>query len=805
MSTIDFDLVDVPVEFKKITPDDFNNEFYKSTIEFINPDSETGFIYDELMPILKKGIDIQNTVVINAGTGQGKSKCIIDIVSEYVTKDEYIVVFALPFNNLIEQYFNQCRKIIDESQIFNLLSINENDVLNKENELKSVFDVNDDDEFLRTPSPKEYKIHIVTVNALLANAGEDAIFQANKKHKHFEDLIKTCTIKKKKIVLIFDEIHDSIYNFQEDLIFKLWKFKNVIHKNYIISATFNESSKEIIKYLSEFTERKIQIIESNRLILDNKQGNLHLVLHQDDTQIIENPFLKGIFKNFILDNKTFDVVVYAKSQLEKLKKKDYFGLPHNLKLNFCYSDIFKPEIIRKYDPLKTNIGTNFSTGINIEKPNHNLVIILPPRTNIKFFKNKGIFTSGYISLIQSIARLRIKGDIYIVMSEPNGIIEKSLPHGIEKNNKIAKIFDEYKSFQSTEYSNINSQKIELQNLFSGYINQFSDAIKNISTVDREGMNILNYQKKEQFILNKGENYLKNMFFGGDLSTYMFYISITNQLSNCKLKSIYYNSEINFNTETLSEKIKEHYLEYATSPYNENPDVTNLSVLSGNEIFLYINTYLNKRKIYIDSELVDKNEIQSIKLNYLLNVLTLGGFSFDYSMKNQKDYCKALYFKSCLNETILNDYTGSNEKMVFYFNHYKKWISLIEIINTCIEKKFEKTLLSKKPNQSFNNKFLELDMFNELKKFIEFDDIVKLNIFPFKDTFSKIKEIEKGINNFYKLLVETFFDVNEQDFQSSSEKGIRYYIINKSFSKETFIQKYYTNMLFSNTATVEDFF
>ena len=40
------------------------------------------------------------------------------------------------------------------------------------------------------------------------------------------------------------------------------ELENVLHKNFIISATFSEASKVVIEYLAEPTDRKIQIIES---------------------------------------------------------------------------------------------------------------------------------------------------------------------------------------------------------------------------------------------------------------------------------------------------------------------------------------------------------------------------------------------------------------------------------------------------------------------------------------------------------------------------------------------------------------
>ena len=84
-------------------------------------------------------------------------------------------------------------------------------------------------------------------------------------------MISNCKAQNKKVVFIYDEIHDTIHNFRQELIFNLWKWKNVIHKNFVISATFNEASKIVIEYLAELTDRKIQIIESERVRNPEKQ------------------------------------------------------------------------------------------------------------------------------------------------------------------------------------------------------------------------------------------------------------------------------------------------------------------------------------------------------------------------------------------------------------------------------------------------------------------------------------------------------------------------------------------------------
>ncbi|AWM14213.1 hypothetical protein DI487_10350 [Flavobacterium sediminis] len=802
MSTIDFDLVNVPVEYKKINVEDFDSNYYNSTKECISPNAETGYISEELMPILIRDLDVKNTTVINAGTGQGKSKCIIDIVSEYSNKEDYIVVFALPYNNLIEQYYNDCKSVIDENKIFSLLNIDKSKPATE-----FVFGAINDEEIINNSKNKQFKIHILTVYALLENPGDDALFQSNKRKKYFNDLIKYCETHNKKIVLIFDELHDSIHTFKEEYIFNLWRFKNVIYKNYVISATFNESSKEIIKYLSEFTTNNIHIIESERVIIPEKQGSLHLILHQENNDITENNELKKLFRKLLHENKKFDVIVYSKSQLKKMQKNNYFNVIDRKILNFCYNDIFNPNFVRKYNKSKINIGTNFSTGINITKENHSLFILLPPRTNIKYFNNKGVFTSGYVSILQAIARLRVKGDIYIVMSEPLEVLENSLPSFIENKTIIKNIFQKYQTLGSVEYSDINNQNLQLNDAYIQHTYNIRKAKKNIEKVERKGFNTLNYLRKEQFVLKKGEKYLNSTFFNGDLSTYVFFTAVTNQFSNCKLKSIYYNPDIYFESESLIEGIRYHYNITANSAFNNNLAQTNLMAYSGHQFFATFNSFLNKRKVYLDKVLIDSVKIKELKMHYLINVLTYGEFVFEESTRDYRKLIKSIYFKSCLNQVLNLSSTGAtisfeNEQLNFYYNQYKNWNELLEVINEEIINQKSKNLLNTKASSLFIQKFNELDMLNKLKRLINEDIVINLDLFPFYDTFKRFNNSLKAGQYFYELLIEIFFKVNEKKSQKLiNGKKVLHYRIEESFSKEKFQNEFYVNMLFSNSEII----
>ncbi|WP_449400501.1 DEAD/DEAH box helicase family protein [Chryseobacterium wanjuense] len=206
---------DYPIEFKQINPSDFNEHYNVDEKIQISPNDE-GYISDSLMPILEAGYEVQNTIVINAGVGQGKSKSVIDLAVKYANDDNYLVIVAVPFNNLIHQYIEDFSNHTDKDKVFNIQELPLIKFSREEN--NSDFNAND------------YNIHIMTVNALLGNGGEWQGLQAKKRIKYFEKLVSACR-DGKQLVIIFDEIHDSIYNFKEENIFNLWKFQGFVHKD----------------------------------------------------------------------------------------------------------------------------------------------------------------------------------------------------------------------------------------------------------------------------------------------------------------------------------------------------------------------------------------------------------------------------------------------------------------------------------------------------------------------------------------------------------------------------------------------
>src|SRR5690606_16667442 len=106
---------DFPIEYKQINPEDFPH-FETSDKVIIAPNNQ-GYIKDALLEKIE--LEESNTVLINAGVGQGKTHAIIDIVKQYFDMQEYVIFIASPFVSLVEQYYRDIlEKGIDEASVF---------------------------------------------------------------------------------------------------------------------------------------------------------------------------------------------------------------------------------------------------------------------------------------------------------------------------------------------------------------------------------------------------------------------------------------------------------------------------------------------------------------------------------------------------------------------------------------------------------------------------------------------------------------------------------------------------------------
>lgn len=783
----------IEVEFKKINIDDFDEKYYKVDKETIRPNKQ-GYLSDSLKPILNKDFATNNTTVINAGVGQGKSQTIMDKVLDYSTNKDYVVIIAVPYNSLIEQYEKDCiARGIKNNKIFNLTHIEEYYFLKKDENFNR-YDINlfdDENDVFRNNSIADFNVHIMTINALLGNSGDNHIHPSNIRNDYFGQLINYCSTKNKKLIVIFDEIHDAINNFKEIYIYHLWNFKGLIHKIFIISATFNEASKEVIKYLSEFTDKKILIIESERTIVSEKQSRLNIIFN-DYQKISNNSFFKELIERLLREKesnneKVFDIIVYSKTQIQQLLKTPSFSLIKK-ELNLCYNDVFDfdNDNNKNYNHHNgiINIGTNFTTGVNIKKKEHTYIIVLPKRLNIPFVDNRGVFKNGVNTIIQTLARQRLPGDIFIIMPTPFHLNIKNLPYTSEIKSQLSTIFNKFSEGKQIEYSDINSERKSLSDAYEKLIALNKKAIKEIEKSNRVGMNSLVYPSKERFILDKGELFLSHRFFDGDLSTYTFFAAITNQFLNCKINMIYRDNKIILDKDNLTEFLTDMYNDYASRyvPGLDDyyVDEKYSAYYSEYHIFNKLFDTIPKKEIYFEEGETKATpaEITLIKRSLLMLVVTHGNKNIieNYSPIALGKALSKIYFKSSvkfseitLNEknkqfftkTSYGDEFEISKKHVQVITHYQKWKLFIDIIENDIFVHKRQKLLSKSPSNIFSEKF-RLEKFDtKIEEIFILDPIINENIIPFRDSYSKSNKKDEF---FYSLLVESFFDKHSKDSQ-----------------------------------------
>ena len=790
---------DTPIEFKQINPSDFNEHYIVDEKIIIEPD-DNGYISEAIKPYFDEEFEISKTVVINSGVGQGKSYCVNHMVADFALDSKYIVIVAVPFNNLIKQYYNDISAIYNPQRIFNFLNIDKTYI--DKPIITNIFEGDEDN--LREFDPCDYSVHIMTVNALLGNAGE-SINQKHNKKIYFEKIRKYCEEKNKKLVIFFDEIHDSIHNFEEEYLYKLWNFQGLVHKIFVVSATFNESSKEVIKYLSEFTENKIQIIESSRKRYLEKQSRLHINFYSGYNIEHESNLIR-LISNLSREDKPFDIMVYSKNLIKKFltnpigKKKtsvSHFLFPIIDRINRCYYDSFdKKNANKKYNPYHEiiNIGTNFSTGININKLNHHFIIIFPKDVNIEYFDNKGVFTNGANTVIQALARQRKKGDIHIFLPTPLMIEKESLPYDDFKNSIIESAFKDVvfaEEKRTIKYTNINSQDKILDEKYKSLYSNVSKAREMINSRNRVGMNRLFYPTKEIFIMKKGERHLVNNFFGGDLSSYIYWSAITNQFLNCRLESIVSNDKIHLSSQNFGNEVKEIFttelnsiaklwnpLDFLSEIENDNIEFShNLFPL---EIYNYFESFFFRNyQLMIDGNKPTLQQNDKIKLE-IIKLITN-----DVESTKQSIYYN--YLKSCicftnqlnLDEVPENFISDNDLQIIKYF---KEWYCFFELMETHKQKSRKNYFLPTKPFEEFSNLFDSLNIKDKILFILSNDRFLSSNIFPMKDTFSKYKTEKQLLKGFYTLLVNILYD-GKLKSTSINKKSVNVYSLQEPIFDE----------------------
>lgn len=497
----------IPFEFKEINPSDFQGYDVGEKI-IIEPD-ENGFIYNSLNEVFD--FEINNTLVINAAVGQGKSFAVNKFAKEYyIGQGNYKVFIVVPFKSLIAQYF---KKLIE-------LEIPENEIL-------------DYQKLSEYPNKNSPTFHLITINSLLGNFGENAITQSEIKKEYLNELVSYCKENHFKSVFFIDEVHDSIKNFKELFVLNLLKWKEITHKVVVSSATYNETSKVVIKYLSDLTDHKIKIIESKRIVSEETVSNLNLMFLQ---QVQKFNFKNRKFLNLIerecAKGRKLDILTYTKSLADKLVQKESPVLKiltkYNQVPNLCTSNSST-----SFDPKLCNIGTNFKTGISIDADNSSFIIIIPPID----YNGTHIFSDGINSIIQAIARPRKKSEIYIVLPFPDGLIS---PINLENDNlsEISRIRPNFYLDYKYDYKSVNNQDLLFKSYYDEHKSNFKKERKLLKLVDRSFKPRIKFPPLEIYALEFAEKYfyMEYEIFGKNLPAYVLWAALNNQFFNCRIKT-----------------------------------------------------------------------------------------------------------------------------------------------------------------------------------------------------------------------------------------------------------------------------
>lgn len=786
----------------------------------IEPD-EQGRIYNSLIGVLN--LDESDTTIINASVGQGKTYSILKAVETYFNEhpDSYIFI-AVPYVSLVNQYFEQIVELgipIDDIYRYEWL-----DPSNPNSSLEV---------------QKSKRIHIVTVNCLLGNAGEDAVINSYIKREYLQNFsnflkgdeyiynghlaspneleslkrtnsldIKKLQINreknKKKAIFIYDEIHDAIHNFKQDNIFNLWHWADSIHKNIIVSATYNDASIPVIEYLSKLTHNRIHIIDSIKKIIRERQSELYLhfngnkLYKSDDTTILD------VVKDSLVRGKNIDILCYSKTLAEDLVKdnsevrkilEEYIE-PDDI--NLCVSELISNQrnvrgysSRNRYNKYKANIGTTFKTGVSIEKENHSLIIIFPPDSTKNPFKNHyGIFSGGINDVIQALARQRIKGEIHLILPLPEAMDYSTLQGMSELQSMyFCYAYEDISeqtivgernlnSFNNTSFSDnivnykeFNTQTEIIRNKFEEYIGSIILPVITLSNNEEfKTPDLLGFR------IQKGtKTIIRDKFLGSDLSAFITYCAFTNQFINCRLAG--YNKPLKmFNGDTIERDLKKEYNNFIEEL--DNNVILDLNMRLYED---FLNYLFDGNKVYVDGNKITKGNytIKKTILKILLEIETPEYFSLDdpYIQVFGSEFNHLNYLMFVLQEIYHAKRIDNNKEFSEAINQlYELRQKLIESLHSNRDSKYLKPIEQ-------NNIFMELniDAKNLLTNLSEQYPLFLENK-TFRDVFKKSNgEIEKSLYNYLASTVGQFGKPRKYTFLDFNIKKLNSNIFDVPYS------------------------
>ena len=461
------------------------------------------------------------SVIFNIQVGKGKTRACYQLIEHYAKLD-YVVLVLSPFKRLVEK---DCKELKKKGL----------EVYNYEDLPATMAAAAQPGYHFNFLPHVEHTIHVMTINCLLQNPGEDSIDQARIKQDFLSGILQKCHEVDKKVVMFFDEIHESIDNFKDEYVPNIFRWHGLVHKTFVSSATFTPASIPVLKYIAALTGEKISIYETPRIMID-QPVSLHLhILEQkfSDKHLSSLAHLKNVIDN--RQGKKVNILVGYKKVVSALQNigdhpEDEALIQAILSLD---PNVITGDKDNTFKQDRNNFGTAFKTGVDIEDSDSIFVCLLPCVGGNN--KEYGIFSDGIPSIIQSMARVRRLGHVHVFMPKPSAVIDLGQTSILLGNDLISATDDE-------DYRTQNSHMERLFKSFKKLRDRVRDAIRLLHSVQsKNGLQLgYSYPTFNSYLKRSGRKLLHNQYsYGKELSAYILWAALNDQFCNAKLTEITY--------------------------------------------------------------------------------------------------------------------------------------------------------------------------------------------------------------------------------------------------------------------------
>jgi hypothetical protein len=458
------------------------------------------------------------TVALNIQVGKGKTTACYKLIEKY-SKDGYVVIVCSPFKRLVRK---DCANLIALGLTpFNYES------------LKDAMDAAGKPGYHFDFEPHiDHDVHVMTINCLLQNPGVEAYDQHALKQKYLRKLLSHAKRSDKRVVMFFDEVHESVHNFYDELVPNLFKWKNLIHKAYVSSATYTPAAIPVLKYIGALTAGRITVYETPRLQIANPTS-LHL--HFTERAYSGNNLAPlHYLSNIISQNKGKKINILTAHKNVANALVNIKGNPTD-EIVMAVSSL-KPNLLTgdeegDFAQDGNNIGTTFKTGVDIEDSDSVFVIIMPCISDK--IDAYAIFSDGLPSIVQSLARVRHTGQVHVFMPLPTVIIDRPKDSAVLRNLRLNGLPDESSDMQNWFYPSLIKNYIEKKR-------RVQNEIQAIRQTQAGGLRLhYSYKSLSAMLIERSQRLLlKHHFsYGKQISPYVLWAAMYNQFCTTTLQQI----------------------------------------------------------------------------------------------------------------------------------------------------------------------------------------------------------------------------------------------------------------------------